>query len=449
MDHAGNVIEDTPTKPRIEKAVNQFVHGIGDARRKPHREDDLDNLRSFLTALVIVHHTAIAYGGSGGWEFKSCCFPAFSLALTAFNAINQTFFMGLFFFLSGTFTRRAMIRDPRSNSSLIRSRLLRLGVPTVLSTLLLEPSLEILCQLFDPSRNTVLDLTLVGNIFWGHWRRLRGIRGPVWYLAVVIIFDMVTIVIVPAKTGKFLTRHSTSYRKAWLVRVVWTANILVSFVVRLIYPVNRIFVPLNLRPAFLPQYILAYAWGHASALLNDRFVFAPFRALARPSTTLIWSLCLSGLGLGALCAVSVNASSPVADSIERMMGGLNISALLYAIWNEVSFGLIAPGLLRVFAQKAKNPVLISIPGALSEAKSKVSLARYSYAAFLSHTLVSLGIELAFEVLIACSSERPLPAMYVYVGPLLMTIVVGVVNVLLSYLVGWILVEYLPGVGKIL
>ena len=31
----------------------------------------LDKLRVFLTCLVIFHHTAIAFGASGGWYYKS------------------------------------------------------------------------------------------------------------------------------------------------------------------------------------------------------------------------------------------------------------------------------------------------------------------------------------------------------------------------------------------
>jgi hypothetical protein len=57
------------------------------------RKHGLDNLRTFLTALVILHHTAIVYGGSGEWPVRSRCFPPESLTLITFNAIDQTFFM--------------------------------------------------------------------------------------------------------------------------------------------------------------------------------------------------------------------------------------------------------------------------------------------------------------------------------------------------------------------
>jgi glucan biosynthesis protein C len=66
------------------------------------RRHDLDNLRPFLTGLVVVHHTGIAYGLTGWWYYKSPLNPpATSLPVLVLVAVNQTFFMGLFFWISG------------------------------------------------------------------------------------------------------------------------------------------------------------------------------------------------------------------------------------------------------------------------------------------------------------------------------------------------------------
>lgn len=441
-------MERGPPKHHRDMARDRNYSYSRPSSRKSDREDDLDNLRSFLTALMIVHHTAIAYGGSGAWEFRSRCFPAFSLALNAFNAINQTFFMGLFFFLSGRFAGKRNTHGSRSNRDFILSRLLRLGVPTILYTLLLEPALKALAHLFDPSQNAKDERTPIGDFFWDYWSQLRGVRGPVWYLVVVFMFDILGAVIVPTKFGNFLARLRVSRRKAVVIPLLWAANILVSFMVRLIYPIDRIFSPLNLRPAFLPQYIFAYTWGYASTLLNDRFILSPLSATARPLVDLVWALCLSVIGLFALFGVSARSSPSVLTSFEHIMGGFSIPALLYAIWNEVSFALVAPALMRVFAKHANRPIYVGIPGHHRGDTPRVLLARYSYAAFLSHTLVSLGVELVVEAVSACSSSRPPAAIYVFGGPVLMTASIGSVNVVLSYFVGCLLVEYIPGAGKI-
>ena len=74
------------------------------------RVTGFDQLRSVLTVLVIAHHTAITYGGSGGWFYREVHDGGapLSLAFTLFCSINQAFFMGLFFLLAGYFSPPAL-----------------------------------------------------------------------------------------------------------------------------------------------------------------------------------------------------------------------------------------------------------------------------------------------------------------------------------------------------
>ncbi|CAN9145451.1 unnamed protein product [Alternaria alternata] len=62
------------------------------------RTHALDNLRTCLTALVILHHASTPYGGAGPWPYTSPLYmPNSSPILLTFNVINQTFFMATFF----------------------------------------------------------------------------------------------------------------------------------------------------------------------------------------------------------------------------------------------------------------------------------------------------------------------------------------------------------------
>lgn len=65
----------------------------------PQRDYYIDRLRSVMTALVILHHTAITYGASGGWFWRERDVSAdpSSILLTFFVATNQAYFMGFFF----------------------------------------------------------------------------------------------------------------------------------------------------------------------------------------------------------------------------------------------------------------------------------------------------------------------------------------------------------------
>ena len=58
----------------------------------------LDQIRGVLTLLVVLHHTAITYGGAGDWYYREATWKGgvASMLLTLFCAINQAYFMGAF-----------------------------------------------------------------------------------------------------------------------------------------------------------------------------------------------------------------------------------------------------------------------------------------------------------------------------------------------------------------
>ncbi len=95
----------------------------------------LDNLRVALTILVIAHHVGQAYGPTGGW------WPVQEVARAAvlgpFFSVNRSFFMSLFFMISGYLMVAAYDRNgPRA---FVRSRLVRLGVPALAFALFMLP----------------------------------------------------------------------------------------------------------------------------------------------------------------------------------------------------------------------------------------------------------------------------------------------------------------------
>jgi peptidoglycan/LPS O-acetylase OafA/YrhL len=71
------------------------------------RERDfyIDCLRSVMIALVILFHTAVTYGASGGWYYYELRPSATlsSMILTLFVTTNQAYFMGFLFLLAGYF----------------------------------------------------------------------------------------------------------------------------------------------------------------------------------------------------------------------------------------------------------------------------------------------------------------------------------------------------------
>ena len=90
----------------------------------------LDNLRIYLTILVILHHAALAYGGLGNWAIQDLAVDDISpILLTMFNAVNQSYFMSAFFLLAGYFTPRSF--EKKGSLRFLLDRLIRLVIPLV------------------------------------------------------------------------------------------------------------------------------------------------------------------------------------------------------------------------------------------------------------------------------------------------------------------------------
>jgi surface polysaccharide O-acyltransferase-like enzyme len=99
----------------------------------------LDNLKVFLIILVIMHHVGQAYGSTGGNWFYS--YPGErSKLLGFFFLFNASFFMGLFFFISGYFYPRSF--DNHGPRKFIIDRLIRFGIPLIFGSFFMIPFIE-------------------------------------------------------------------------------------------------------------------------------------------------------------------------------------------------------------------------------------------------------------------------------------------------------------------
>lgn len=135
-----------------------------------------------MTALVLFHHTAITYGGSGGWfwrELDTSANPS-SLLLTLFCATNQAYFMGFFFLLAGYFTPHSLER--KGYTSFLKDRFLRLGIPLLAFIFILGPLTAAIVTAWQ------------GDGFWPTirflWQHQRIINGPLWFAQALLIFSL-------------------------------------------------------------------------------------------------------------------------------------------------------------------------------------------------------------------------------------------------------------------
>jgi hypothetical protein len=158
-------------------------------KTNPSRVFFLDNLRLFLTILVVLHHTAITYGADGSWYYYATISEGLadsftSVLLTIVAAINASFFMGAFFLLSGYFTPGSYNRK----GALIyyKDRFIRLGIPIIFFIVFIAPFINsYLSVMVFNAPISLIDYYLQSLIS----RTYFGI-GPLWFLQALLIFAL-------------------------------------------------------------------------------------------------------------------------------------------------------------------------------------------------------------------------------------------------------------------
>lgn len=97
----------------------------------------IDNIKIFLIILVILHHVGQGYGPTGGWWFYMSSQPEKLEWMGRFFAVNASFFMGLFFMISGYFFAPSF--DKKGFKKYTIDKLIRYGIPLVFVYWLMMP----------------------------------------------------------------------------------------------------------------------------------------------------------------------------------------------------------------------------------------------------------------------------------------------------------------------
>ena len=95
------------------------------------RNASIDRTRTFLTLVVLFHHAVIPYTYFGHTDAKS--WIGFDCVVLA----TDSFFMAMFFFLSGLFVWPGLAH--KSPATFFRDRLLRLGLPFAIAAFTVIP----------------------------------------------------------------------------------------------------------------------------------------------------------------------------------------------------------------------------------------------------------------------------------------------------------------------
>ena len=164
------------------------AEGESGALRLPERHADrlyfVDNLRTWLITVVVLHHLAIVYGTGYIFYYVEPSYndPLAFIVLAIFTAVNQAYFMGLLFLISGYFTPGSLYR--KGARRFVKDRLIRLGIPLAVFFFVLGP-LAALGLYAMPTSLT----HFTAPLSWQDYPKLIGI-GPMWFVAMLLIFDI-------------------------------------------------------------------------------------------------------------------------------------------------------------------------------------------------------------------------------------------------------------------
>jgi hypothetical protein len=295
----------------------------------PERELYIDRLRVVMTALVILHHTAITYGAIGGWFWREIppSASASSRLLILFCTTNQAYFMGFFFLLAGYFTPLSLER--KGYARFICDRFLRLGIPLLAFGLLLGPLTAAIVEAF------------AGRSFWATfvwlWNHKQFINGPLWFAQALLIFSLAYCAWRKLTGTPLPLAQRTS--KPVPSGIWWLVSALAvgagALLIRQFVPVGvNIF---GLQLGYFSSYIFLFALGIAA------WRYDWLRQLIWKNARW-WIIGLAVTWTAMPVASFLAARNGPGKS--NFAGGLSWTAIFYAFWEPfVAWGLIAAWLL--------------------------------------------------------------------------------------------------------
>lgn len=339
----------------------------------PARELYIDRLRTVMTALVLLHHTAITYGAAGSWFYNELHVSGElpSILLTLFVATNQAYFMGFFFLLAGYFTPGSLER--KGYGRFLGDRFTRLGLPLLAFIFVLNPLTSALITAYEGK-----GFWLTFAYFWNH-----GIigAGPLWFAQALLMFCLgycawrAVFGSSPAESVRIPSAVPSYWR--WLVSAFLVGG--ASVAIREFVPAGKNVIGLQL--GYFAPYVFLFAIGIAAwrydwlRQLNWEQVRPWILTLA-----VAWPL----MPLSIIVAMRVFGPGKA-----NFSGGLSWPAILYAFWDPfVAWGLIAGWLL--FARTFMN----------KPSRFWSWLNRRAYAVYIIHPPVLVGISLLLHGWIA-------------------------------------------------
>jgi peptidoglycan/LPS O-acetylase OafA/YrhL len=347
-------------------------------QRSPSQADQrllsIDNLRWVIIILVVVAHVAVTYSPLGGCYYKeheTLDTPSF-LAFAFLEMHLQAFFMGLLFLIAGYFVPGAFGRKgPRR---FVADRAVRLGLPTLVYALVLEPFIAVGLLDYLKQHGTTFPVAYAQYITT---LQFVGGTGPLWFALALLVF-CVAYALVRSALGWRWQVVKTEDAQVPAYRALLALGglmALCSFLVRLVLPIGT--DVLNMQLCFFPQYILLFGVG-VLAYRGDWLRRVP-RDLGLSCLRLAFT---AGPFIWFLIMISGGAAS---RDFSAFFGGFRWQSAAYAAWESFFCVTVCVGLLVWFRENFNQQ------GRLAK-----FLADNSFAVYVLHAPLIVALTKAFH-----------------------------------------------------
>ena len=275
-----------------------------------------DNLRSTVIILVVLHHLSIIYGANASFYYVEPHDTLATEVLGLFQLLNQAWFMGALFLISGYFTPGSF--DHKGPGHFIKERLLRLGIPLVFFFFVLNPVASIGIYQMPVSLTKITT-----PLTWQDYPHLLGI-GPMWFVAMLLVFDFGYALWRLAARNR-TEKPSTGPTMPGFIPIAVFVIILAisSYLIRIPLPLGKYALGFP-SLAYLPQYLSFFILGTIATRGNW---------LRTISSSMgkwgIWAALLATIVLFPLSLIGLSGSSA------PFLGEGQWQSAVYALWDSI------------------------------------------------------------------------------------------------------------------
>lgn len=215
----------------------------------------VDNLRTALMALVVIHHAVIGYSNVPRWYYIEPPTDPSATLLDILIVLNQAFFMGAFFLISALFVPRSY--DRKGAGPFLRERLLRLGVPLLLWLVVIRPLATV--GRYAAAREATPELS-----YWQYYLQ-SFTPGPMWFVEVLFVFSALYVLwrllTAQGRRAASASTPATGRAPGAVAIAGFTIGLaLVTYLWRIAVPMGDSLLGLP-SPAYLPQYAALFIIG--------------------------------------------------------------------------------------------------------------------------------------------------------------------------------------------